>query len=939
MAERKTVKIFVASSGELAEERQCVSVLLDELNKQFNHLHLEPVMFELDMESGNYPGKTRIQDEINPLVDQSDIVIVLFYSRAGAFTKEEFERATASGKKIFLYRKKGFKSEDPTELEKYLDLMKMVQKIEDSSKMRYLQFEKVIDFNGLLYKDLDKYLRKQYPEESNKVAASNGSSYTSIPKSLQPFIAHPYGMPKGFTGRKVEMDSLSEWFTKDKENAIYVLEAIGGMGKTSLTWKWVQSNIINQASEFSGIFWWSFYDQGFERFIEMLHDYCLPKSSMKSDSGQIDPIRELLSVLANNRFLIVMDGFERILRGYNNLSAMDVREGQSLRDDSETWDLVQRSLINPKAERFIEGLTSGKSKIVITTRLFPSVLDDLAGVKHFRLTGLSKEDTLEFFNCEKIEGTTEEILRAAAVYGYHPLMLKLLMSTLKRSLTKNIRDAFGKKIIVQNEPQKIFFESFDILNDREKSVAARLSVLRSAFEFPAARALAPDFEEEQTWLILQELSKLGFILFEEMDQKFDLHPVMRSFLYDRLQNKIEIHELAINHLRQVSSDNATTKIDLEPAIELFHHLIRVGKFDEAVVLYSKKPLPVNDYGLILKLLSEAFDHGDPDKPLLNQAKNIEFAALHLGYSHINNGSPDLGLKFFIKHNETCEVVTCELHQLDVHESLGSLYHTEQTLRKLLERARRDFLDATSEFKVLNRISKHLHLRGVYSFEEVLEKRMTKIFDNAISQSQLETVYLPELLRLRFYIALRKKNYSQCRRIALQMPVKWISRNYLGVIASSRGDIDLAIKEYESILEYFRSTGNVKNEHFVLLTLAELSERKSESLVAANLLKYPMKYAVRTGDKAMLADGHNLMAKISKKQGNNEDAALNATKAYHLAWCNGRAYSFQSHLDEATKILNELKVPCPELDDTPELRGARKFTMSELNPIGPWRVIP
>lgn len=246
MPERTNVKIFIASSGELLEERKEFVIILTELNKRFPHLYLEPVLFEFDIESGNYPNTGRIQDEINPLLDKSDIILVLLYSRVGVFTKEEFDRALSNQKKVFLYLKQGFMSDEPDEIEKYKELAVMRKKIEQSSEIRYQKFETLQNFNGLLYKDLQKYLDKKFPNPKGELKTESATTSSLNPIPPRPYVAHPYGMPKNFTGRTEEMSSLTEWFYFDNKNPLYVLEAIGGMGKTSLTWKWAQDEIINK---------------------------------------------------------------------------------------------------------------------------------------------------------------------------------------------------------------------------------------------------------------------------------------------------------------------------------------------------------------------------------------------------------------------------------------------------------------------------------------------------------------------------------------------------------------------------------------------------------------------------------------------------------------------------------------------------------------------
>jgi hypothetical protein len=54
-----------------------------------------------------------------------------------------------------------------------------------------------------------------------------------IPRSPEPpkgcFLAHPYGMPPNFTGRKAELQTLSNWLQNDTQHPLFVLRALGGL--------------------------------------------------------------------------------------------------------------------------------------------------------------------------------------------------------------------------------------------------------------------------------------------------------------------------------------------------------------------------------------------------------------------------------------------------------------------------------------------------------------------------------------------------------------------------------------------------------------------------------------------------------------------------------------------------------------------------------------
>ena len=102
------VKLFVASGSELKKERQETILVLNRVGKLFPSLKLEPIEWETDIPAGSCYNKNSIQDEINPLLENCDMVLVLFFSKIGRFTREEYQLARQKNKKIFLYFKTGF---------------------------------------------------------------------------------------------------------------------------------------------------------------------------------------------------------------------------------------------------------------------------------------------------------------------------------------------------------------------------------------------------------------------------------------------------------------------------------------------------------------------------------------------------------------------------------------------------------------------------------------------------------------------------------------------------------------------------------------------------------------------------------------------------------------------------------------------------------------
>ena len=93
----KTLKIFLASSSELSHERKEVEVFI---NRQNNKLVKKGLFLELTIWEDflDAMSKSRLQDEYNRAVQDSDIFISLFFTKVGKYTKEEFETAYKSFK-------------------------------------------------------------------------------------------------------------------------------------------------------------------------------------------------------------------------------------------------------------------------------------------------------------------------------------------------------------------------------------------------------------------------------------------------------------------------------------------------------------------------------------------------------------------------------------------------------------------------------------------------------------------------------------------------------------------------------------------------------------------------------------------------------------------------------------------------------------------------
>jgi tetratricopeptide (TPR) repeat protein len=161
---QKVLKIFIASSTELNEEREKLIHIFNSINKCLTHLRLEAIKWETDIESGNF-DKQRIQDEINPLLEDCPMVFVLFFSKVGKFTLEEFRLAEQKNKKIFIYFKKNFPLNNLEELKNYEKVLELKQDLTKENRALYKEYETIAQFESLVYQDINLYISRNYPPD------------------------------------------------------------------------------------------------------------------------------------------------------------------------------------------------------------------------------------------------------------------------------------------------------------------------------------------------------------------------------------------------------------------------------------------------------------------------------------------------------------------------------------------------------------------------------------------------------------------------------------------------------------------------------------------------------------------------------------------------------------------------------------------------------
>ena len=93
IVDMKTIKIFLASSEELTNDRNAFGNLVRRLDKIYEKRGIRIELFEWEDYDAAYNIR-RKQDEYNDQIKASDMFLALFHTKAGKFTIEEFDVAT-----------------------------------------------------------------------------------------------------------------------------------------------------------------------------------------------------------------------------------------------------------------------------------------------------------------------------------------------------------------------------------------------------------------------------------------------------------------------------------------------------------------------------------------------------------------------------------------------------------------------------------------------------------------------------------------------------------------------------------------------------------------------------------------------------------------------------------------------------------------------------
>lgn len=650
------------------------------------------------------------------LVDEADVYIGIFGHRYGyipegrtkSITHHEYERATERGipRLIFImHDDHPLKASDVEKGEGAAKLEQFKNQLMSDHSVNF--FESADDLRGLVVNAL--------ADVKTKLATGAGASQTfrsrshhrtsEIPRPPIPYIAHPYILLQTtkLVGRQNDLDALTSWATDTSSGAearILTIVAIGGVGKSALTWEWFNEIAPVVLSDLAGRVWWSFYDidGSFENFVTRTLAYVTGEDELRLREEPIH-IREkkLLAILYQEKYLIVLDGLERILNAY-------ARTDSSQREESDLDEKTSNHVVgaiglpqpgpnapgsrhplrrtaDPRIGQFLRRLAgSSASRTLISSRLYPADLQTplgkpATGCAAIVLSGLSDQDAIDLWTEFGAKGSPEIMIPVFHSFENHPLIIQMLASEVASFHRKPGNfDAWWAANpdfnpfdlpIVQIQSHVLYF-ALRGLSDAERRTLSVIAGLRMPVSIETLSELLTSTSDRRLGAggIAKPLSSLaeldscltkiedrGLLGWDRRSNRYDLHSVVRGVVWSGLEpeGKKEIYRLLYEHFNEWSLRGSVVQAnsleEMTPSIEVYNSLIGLGEYDAALRVWGERLEEAMRYRFganrqIVEMVERLFPDGVNAPPRLTRMSDQSAALNTLATAYMKIGNPD-----------------------------------------------------------------------------------------------------------------------------------------------------------------------------------------------------------------------------------------------------------------------------------------------------------
>jgi tetratricopeptide (TPR) repeat protein len=841
-------------------------------------------------------------------------------------------------------------------------------------------FKSPEDLRSHVVEALTKIREKLDASEPGDVVARSAAALhrtTSIPKPPEPYIAHPYTLlqSRDLVGRQAELNALTDWIANPRSqvfgDGVFCFVAIGGMGKSALAWKWFNQIAPNEMKPLAGRMWWSFYesDAAFENFMNRALCYV---SGQSEDEVRRLPWQEregqLLQHLNDKPYLFALDGLERILMAYNRMDASYLADDEY---DQQTANWVTgaaglpasaaqsfvgqhrlRDTTDPRAGAFLQKLTqTTKSRVLITTRLYPRALQLPTGYPRpscfaYFLRGLSDDDALGLWRALNVSGSRAELLPIFRSAGSHPLLLQALAGEVAKYRNAPGDFAQWRADHPQFDPTSLSLvqSRTHILEFALRNLSANVrEVLNTivTFRMPASYAtlevllVGADKACHSVQYLdraLTELEDRGLIGWDREANRYDAHPIVRGVVWQLtdVKDQRDVYAAIAAHFEPMAVpdyQNVESLADLTPAIERYHTLIGLGRYDDAFALFRDRLDNATFYRLAayrerIAWLERLFPNGFAALPALTSERHQSRTLNELAQCYQLCGQP---LRAITPYRRS---ITIDEQQQDDANLQIDLSNVSEALidTGALRQARADVLLAL----ILDRKLKD---KWEGAALEVLGRLLSTVGDHILG-------HVAVIRGVGFFKKFDAAQYEGVAAATMAERALWVEdfahgsvwadrawelaahlrfeRDFVraailqGRAAFCQGNVTRADERLHHALTRARANNVVEFELRALIAIAELEFQRGRFAEARAHLDDVWEAADRGPYPLRQADAYNVLAAIAIAEGNKPAAIEAAIKAYKTAWCDGPPYAYHWGLKKAKVQLSALGAPEPAM---------------------------
>ena len=731
---------------------------------------------------------------------------------------------------------------------------------------------------------------------------------------------YPPRLREFVTGNRAE--EMTQALAYLQYHRILLISGIGGVGKTTLASALVEMRPANVPLPF----WLDFgkkMDATLGDVLEKLAGYVrTPEIARfkdeKRDAGQDDINRLTAELQKREPVWLVFDNFETIL------------DGRKFHDPG--MDLLFLSL---------RGSTH-QAKIIITSRTVPisgngeSLIDAVDEEKR-ELKGLKIDSAIEYLIKNGLDGVEREKLKelAQGVDG-HPLALKLLIEFVKEF---DIQDTLKDLELFKEQKVsaiKIARKLFDKLAGNEKELLERISVFRQPESIGAIKKM---FKENISLSAIKNLINKS-LLETDHKGKYWLHPLVREFAYDDLENKREVHTLACEYYLSLPlPETPTKKEDVQSLIEAHYHACNAKEYDKAASIIFDNKLNIDLYlsgndrtlidlynGLLPK------DHFKDTRLLCNIKTHCSVLG-NLGKSYLSLGDLRKAMQYYEEALKISQEIKDKMNECQWLGNLGTPYRTMGHVEKAIEyyekalAIAREIGDRQAEgtwlgnlsiaYNILGKIEKNIECSenalsiareiGDQSNESneltnlsIAYRDLSQV-EKAIEYSE-ESLVIARVIRDRKGESVNLLNLGNCyyslkqlekaldyykKSLAIDMEIGYmnatsISLSNIGIVYSKLDQVEKAIEYFNKALTIEKKIGAKHNEGKSLFDIGNAYKQLGQAEEAINYYKKALAVAIEIRDKQRECTNSENIGIAYKQLGQAEEAINYYKKALAVA---------------------------------------------------------